>query len=108
MSMKGHVWISLGMCGDGSVVLLHASPPGVLLCGTSLSDGSRSQAIELAESYMSAHYPDWYRKFPDCTRSASYLEDSSQMRWSLKVLSDEEGIQNMGAEKVLKRIFDAP
>ena len=39
MSMKGHVWISLGMCADGSVVLLHASPPGVLLCGTTLEIG---------------------------------------------------------------------
>lgn len=108
MSMKGHVWISLGMCGDGSVVLLHASPPGVLLCGTSRSDGKRSQAIELAESYMRAYYPDWYRKFPDCTRSASYLTNSSQMRWSRQVLSDEEGIRNMGAKEVLKRIFDTP
>lgn len=27
MSMKGHVWLSLGMCEDGSVVLMHASPP---------------------------------------------------------------------------------
>lgn len=108
MSMKGHVWISLGMCDDGSVVLLHASPPGVLLCGTSRSDGSRSKAIALAESYMRTYYPDWYRKFPNCTRSASYLTSSSQMRWSPQVLSDEEGIRNMGAEEVLKRIFDTP
>lgn len=108
MSMKGHVWISLGMCRDGSVVLLHASPPGVLLCGTSLPDGRKSQAVELAESYMSAYYPDWYRKFPDCTRSASYLANSSQMRWSPQALTDEEGIRNMGAEEVLKRIFNVP
>ncbi len=105
MSMKGHVWISLGMCGDGSVVLLHASPPGVLLCGTSLPDGSRSQAVALAESYMDTYYPDWYRKFPDCTRGASYLASSSQMRWSPQMLSDEEGIRNMDAEEVLKRLF---
>ena len=108
MSMKGHVWISMGMCGDGSVVLLHASPPGVLLCGTSLPGGGRSQAVELAESYMRIYYPDWYRKFPNCTRSVSYLAGSGQMRWSLQVLSDEEGIRNMGAEEVLKRVFQVP
>lgn len=108
MSMKGHVWISLGMCRDGSVVLLHASPPGVLLCGTSLPDGGRSQAVELAESYMAAYYPDWYRKFPNCTRGASYQANSSQMRWSPQVLSDEEGIRNMGAEEVLKKLFNVP
>lgn len=108
MSMKGHVWISLGMCRDGSVVLLHASPPGVLLCGTSLPDGSRSQAVGLAEAYMGTYYPDWYQKFPDCTRGNSYLENSSQMRWSPQVLSDEEGIRDLGAEEVLKRIFMVP
>lgn len=105
MSMSGHVWISLGMCGDGSVVLMHASPPGVILCGTKLSDGSRSQAIELAESYMRNYYPDWYGKYPDCARDASYLTSSGQMRWSLSVLEDKEGIQKMGAEEVLKYVF---
>lgn len=54
---------------------------------------------------MGAYYPDWYRKFPDCTRGASYLASSSQMRWSPQMLSDEEGIRNMDAEEVLKRLF---
>ena len=30
----GHVWIALGQCGDGSVVLLHSSPCGVQIGGT--------------------------------------------------------------------------
>lgn len=107
MSMSGHVWISLGMCEDGSVVLLHASPPGVLLCGTRLPDGSRSQAVALAEDYMRAYYPDWYGKFPDCARDASYLTGSGQMRWNSSVLTDKEGIQEMGAEEVLKRIIQS-
>ena len=29
----GHVWIVVGQCKDGSVVLLHSSPAGVQLCG---------------------------------------------------------------------------
>ena len=53
MSMKGHVWIALGMCADGSVLMLHASPPGVLLCGTLLEDGGTSLAVDLARQYMS-------------------------------------------------------
>ena len=34
MSSRGHVWIAVGQCSDGSVVLLHSSPPGIQLCGT--------------------------------------------------------------------------
>lgn len=100
MSMKGHVWISLGMCDDGSVLLVHASPPGVILCGTELPGGGRSEAVELARSLMEAHYPDWYSRYPDCSRGYSYLEKSSAMRWSREVLSDEEGLCEMTAYEV--------
>lgn len=105
MSMKGHVWISLGMCGDGSVLLLHSSPPGVIFCGTALADGSDSQAVKLAQTIMSTHYPDWYARYPDCSRPASYLEKSSAMRWSTNVLADEEGIRQMSAEQVVNLLF---
>ena len=105
MSMKGHVWMTLGMCEDGSVVLMHASPPGVILCGTALSDGSRSQAISLAEQYMSTYYPEWYGKFPNCSRSNSYLTRSSSMRWSRDVLADEEGLADKSAGEVLEWLF---
>ena len=105
MSMKGHVWISLGMCGDGSVLLLHSSPPGVILCGTALADGSDSQAVKLAQTIMSTHYPDWYARYPDCSRSASYLEKSSAMRWNTNVLADKEGIRQMSAEQVVNLLF---
>lgn len=100
MSMKGHVWISLGMCDDGSVLLVHASPPGVILCGTELPDGGESQAVRLARSVMAANYPDWYRRYPDCSRSCSYLDKSSAMRWSREVLTDEEGLAEKTADQV--------
>lgn len=105
MSMKGHVWICVGMCEDGSVLLLHASPPGVIFSGTSLPDGSGSQATALAKQIMQEHYPDWYRRYPDCTRSHSYLEQSSAMRWSNQVLQDEEGLRQLSAEEVVERLF---
>ena len=103
MSMKGHVWISLGMCADGSVLMVHASPPGVIFCGTALPDGGESEAVRLAQQIMEKHYPDWYAKFPRCDRPYSYLEKSSAMRWS--VLSDEECIREMSAEEVAAAIF---
>lgn len=125
MSMKGHVWIALGMCSDGSVLLLHASPPGVILCGTALEgawtqedgvkgdgmerDGAKglktSQAIELAKAYMKKYYPNWYERFPECGRDTSYLKNSNQMRWSQEVLADPEDLRNKTGEEVLAWMF---
>lgn len=106
MSMKGHVWMSLGMCEDGSVVLLHASPPGVILSGTRLEDGSVSQAELWANEYMSTYYPEWYEKYPVVGRDYNYLTDSDRMRWSEDVLSDEQGLREMSAEEVLQWLFE--
>lgn len=103
MSMSGHVWIAVGMCGDGSVLLLHASPPGVIFSGTTLPDGSNSQAVALAERVMAEQFPDWYARFPECARAHSYLTNSSAMRWS--VLSDDEGLRDMTAEDIVGAIF---
>lgn len=105
LSMKGHVWIAVGTCGDGSVLLLHASPPGVSFCGTTLPDGSSSQAVALAERIMKQYYPDWYSRYPDCARSGSYLTASAAMRWSSDVLSDEEELRGMPVEDVVAAIF---
>lgn len=106
MSMDGHVWIVVGMCDDGSVLLLHSSPPGVVFSGTSLPDGSDSQAVLLAEQIMSTYFPSWYAKYPDCDCSHTYLTSSSAMRWSRDVLTDEEGLCGMSAEEVIGVLFD--
>ena len=105
MSMKGHVWIVVGMCDDGSVLLLHASPPGVIFSGTKLPDGGTSDAVVLAETIMRRRYPDWFSRYPDCARPHSYLTNSSAMRWSSDVLSDEEGLRQMSAEEVVALLF---
>jgi len=105
MSMDGHVWMALGMCEDGSVVLLHASPPGVILSGTKLPDGSESMAVELASYYMKTCYPEWYARYPDTSRPHSYLTNSHRMRWHKEVLSDEEGLRGQSADAVLAWMF---
>ena len=122
MGAKGHVWISLGMCEDGSVVLLHASPPGVSLCGTmsqvvekpgnvgqskdAQQPGGKSQAVLLAEKYMSKYYPEWYARYPNCSRDAAYLKKSARMRWCRNVLADPDGLREMNAAEVLKWLFE--
>lgn len=103
MSMQGHVWIVVGVCNDGSVLLLHSSPPGVMFSGTLLPDGSTSQAVQLAQTVMQTHFPGWYERYPDCSRPHSYLTGSSAMRWS--ILSDDEGLRAMTAEDVVSAIF---
>lgn len=106
VSMKDHVWISLGTCEDGSVLLVHASPPGVSLCGTTLpvktGEGEKkSQAVSLAEHYMKTCFPNWYKRYPNCSRGNFYKTESSVMRWDKKVLTDPDGIQNMSPKMLL-------
>lgn len=105
MSMDGHAWIVVGECDDKSVVLLHSSPPGVMLCGTKLADGTRSQAIALAEKYMSEIYPEWYAKYPECSCEYFYITDSSKLHWNRETLSDNEKICSLTAEDVLLSLF---
>ena len=106
MEDSRHVWIVVGTCEDGSVLLLHCSPPGIFFCGTKLPDGSKSAAVSLAEHIMKIYYPEWYERFPKCYRSNSYLTETSVMRWSREVLSDEEGLTTMSAEEIVALLFD--
>lgn len=106
-SAKGHVYIVVGQCADGSLVLLHSSPPGVMLTGTATITGNMdSAAVSLAKYYLKAHYPDWYRKYPDCGRDASYLTDYDQMRWDLSaLLRDPDGFAALSPPLLLANIF---
>lgn len=113
MSMDGHVWMALGSCKDGSVVLVHSSPPGVRLCGTGFplptketgDSAEKSEAVKLAERYMKAYYPEWYERYPEAECEYRYLTDSDRMRWSEEILSDQEGLRRMDAEEVLAWMF---
>lgn len=105
----GHVWIVIGECGDGSVVLVHASPAGVQINGTVNRYGSsQSEAVSLASYYMKRYFPKWYKKYPECLRGISYLTHYSQMRWDItgkKVMWDPEGLSNMSAQGILEELF---
>lgn len=102
MSTEGHVYFSLGECADGSVLLLHSSPPGVTISGTVTPRGSReSNAAALAEKIMSNYYPRWHERYPFYVKGISYLTDYDGMRWHLEgkgVLTDADGYGIMNAE----------
>lgn len=110
MSTSGHVYIVIGQCADGSVVFLHASPPGVQICGTTTrSGGKHSQAIRLARKYMKKYYPSWYRRYPSCSRNSEYLKKYHQFRWDLSgktVMTDPDHYRSMSPEKILKDLFN--
>ncbi len=102
-----HVWLCVGQCDDGSVVFMHSSPPGVQISGTYTRDGNKnSQAIALASQYMKKYFSQWYEKYPDVSRNASYLSHYDRFRWSENVeLADPDGLRSMGAEEVLRNLF---
>lgn len=107
VSMSGHVWISMGQCSDGSIVLIHSTPNGgVQLSGTVTSDGkSNSQAYKLADKYMKQYFP-YYSNIYATKNCGSSYRNGNLMRWTIgSVLSDPEGIQNMTPEKTLETLF---
>lgn len=109
MSCDGHVWMAVGPCGDGSVVALHSSPPGVQLAGTVTLEGKAdSQAAALAASYMKQYFPKWYKKYPNCAKDVKYLTQYGRMRWDISgkaVMTDPEGYRNMSADSILQDLF---
>lgn len=105
LSSKSHVYICLATSSDGSILLLHASPPGVMISGTRLAGGS-SQSLRLAEEYMAAYYPNWHRKFPNYGRDASYIRDYDRFRWHEEALADPDGYRTMTAREILEDLFN--
>ena len=108
VSMDGHVWISLGQCSDGSVVVLHSSPKGVQISGTVVpsTGSSNSQAYTLAKKYMAKYYPQW----PYATRCVSLtyirnLKGVAHWKTSGGLLSDPDGMQSKSAEQVLQTLL---
>ena len=108
MSGTDHVWIALGQYADGSVLLLHSSPPGVILSGTVTENGDpHSEAPAVAEEIMASFYPRWHRKYPCYLRGVSYLSDYDRFRWDLKngPLTDPDGCGIMSPNQLINHLF---
>ncbi len=85
VSGNGHVYIAVSQCRDGSLILLHSSPPGVQLCAASPL-GKNSCAAKAVKCYIKTHCPEWYKKFGCCIRGAEYLRNVTVFRWNESVL----------------------
>lgn len=108
VSMSGHVWICLGQCSDGSILLIHSTPnAGVQISGTVSSNGvANSQAYQIASEYMKTYFPYWSKYYSAKSCGNSYFK-GNVMRWNLTsgVLRDPDGISNMSPEEVLQSIL---
>ena len=117
-SMNGHVWISLGQCLDGSVLILHSTPspsrtgqPGGGVQLTGVGREENCQAHQLARYYMSTYYPEWDRRYEAVNKDWSWYttvtgNSAGKFSWDLdSVLSDPEGYHSMRPEQVAADLF---
>ena len=121
MSINGHVWISLGTCGDGSVVIIHSTPsmsrsgqPGGGVQISAVGYDEECEAYALADKYMSEYYPEWYGRYPiylcDPDKYFSFKgEDAGKFTWNIEDsgygLTDPDEIREKTPDEVLKLLF---
>lgn len=103
----GHTWIVLGQCSDGSLVIVHATPPCVQIAGTPTPNGSyTSEAIALAQQYMRTYYGGTVSKFGlKSSTGSQYIKGCNIMRWNSNTLSDPDGYREMSADQILADLF---
>lgn len=122
VSIVGHVWVSLGTCSDGSVVILHSTPsesrtgqPGGGVQISAIGADESCEAFFLADYYMSKYYPEWYVRYRTVLKKPEvyFAVDSAcagRFSWDVskkgKGLTDSIDIQNMLPEAVLNMIFE--
>ena len=120
-STSGHVWISLGTCKDGSILILHSTPapsrtgqPGGGVELSAIGDSEECDAYKLADKYMSQYYPEWYARYPIILKDYDKLtkttdENAGKFSWYVTGenggLTDPEGYRNMTPEEVLEDLF---
>ena len=121
MSINGHVWISLGTCDDGSVVIIHSTPsmsrqeqPGGGVQISAVGYDENCEAYALANKYMSELYPEWYERYPiylcDPDRYFTFEgEDAGRFSWETdnggEGLNDPDRIQSKKPKEVLSFLF---
>ena len=121
-SMSGHVWMCLGVCQDGSIVILHSTPSpsyvgfaggGVQL--SALGENIHAEAYRLADEYNRKYYPDWSSRYPTLLASYdSYTEMqgpvTGKFSWHQDQtgLLDPDGYRDMSADDILADLFARP
>ena len=122
ISMPDHVYICLGRCSDGSILILHSTVSqsvtgarggGVQLSVLSPNNSTNCEAYRLAVQYTRSYFPDWISRYPVNVKSFStYLGfnrngTTGVFRWTIGSggLQDPEGVREMSAAQILQLIF---
>lgn len=121
ISIYGHVWICLGCCADGSILVLHstAAPsrsgqPGGGVELSALGADRGCDAYQLADIYMSRYYPQWYERYPVAWKDMLQYTSSSyphtgRFSWNLTGenggLTDPDKYRSMTAQEILSDLF---
>lgn len=106
MDKDAHVYIVVGQCPDGSLVIAHSSPPGVMLSGTKSASGAETQATQLARYYMNKYFNNYYNRYSSkLDRTNIYKTRCSKMSWSPSFVGDPDGITQMNAQQVLQTLL---
>ena len=121
ISIKGHVWISLGTCRDGSVLLSHSSPsfsrsgqPGGGVQIAALGENKDCAAFKIANKFMNEYYPEWSRRYETTLVSPDVYFDFQDDRAGIFSwytdgrnggLTDPEDIKHMDPKDVLDLLF---
>lgn len=120
VSISGHVWICLGVCSDGSIVILH-STPSQSKNGTSgggaqlgaIGNSTNCEAYRLADQYNKTYYPDWSERYNTSLKDYStYLNTSKtnagKFSWYLNEngLTDPDGLSTKTPAEILAFLFN--
>lgn len=120
-SKKGHIWICLGTCEDGSIVILHSTAadsrtgqPGGGPELSAIGESKDCDAYRLADQYMSKYFPDWYARYPIALKNYeeyTHVEGEyvGKFSWNLtgadSVLSDPDNLRSKRPEEILEILF---
>lgn len=118
-SMTGHVWICLGVCDDGSIVILHSTPsdsyegnPGGGVQISAIGESEECEAYSLAKKYMKQYYPEWSKRYSAVFKTySSYTHMpnnyTGKFSWNINEtgLLDPDGYSKMSAEEILEDLF---
>ncbi len=111
VSIRGHVFMIIGVCSDGSVVIAHSTVTesrtgreggGVQISAVGWTKGCEAYAI--ADRFMTENFPEWNERYETDLKDPSLYfpnEGGSVFSWSEKVLSDPDGIRSAFPDRVL-------
>lgn len=120
ISTDGHVWICLGVCNDGSIVIIHSTPSesktgssgGGAQLGA-IGNSTNCDAYKLADKYNKQYYQDWSERYSTSLKSYStYLSrnnsNTGKFSWYLNQngVTDPDSLSSKLPDQILKILFN--